>query len=31
MVRTFVAQLFANPAVTRIQTDQRPANAREIR
>lgn len=31
MVRAFVAQLFADPAVTRIQTDPSPANARAIR
>lgn len=31
MLRAFVAQLFADPAVTRIQTDPSPANARAIR
>ena len=31
MVKAFVAQLFADPAVTRIQTDPDPANARAIR
>ena len=31
MVRAFIAQLFADPAVTRIQTDPRPDNARAIR
>jgi RimJ/RimL family protein N-acetyltransferase len=31
MVRAFVAQLFANPAVTRIQVDPAPGNQRAIR
>jgi AacA4 family aminoglycoside N(6')-acetyltransferase len=31
MVRALVAQLFTDPAVTRIQTDPDPANARAIR
>ncbi|WP_062471442.1 GNAT family N-acetyltransferase [Variovorax boronicumulans] len=31
MVRAFTAQLFADPAVTRIQTDPSPRNARAIR
>ena len=31
MVKAFVAELFADPAVTRIQTDPSPANARAIR
>lgn len=31
MVRAFVAQLFGDSAVTRIQTDPRPTNARAIR
>lgn len=31
MVRAFVEQLFADPAVTRIQTDPHPANGRAIR
>ena len=31
MVRAFVARLFADPAVTRVQTDPRPTNARAIR
>ena len=31
MVRAFVERLFADPAVTRIQTDPSPANARAIR
>ena len=31
MVRAFVAHLFADPAVTRIQTDPSPLNARAIR
>jgi AacA4 family aminoglycoside N(6')-acetyltransferase len=31
MVRAFVAMLFADPTVTRIQTDPRPDNARAIR
>lgn len=31
MVRAFVARLFADPAVTRIQVDPRPDNARAIR
>lgn len=31
MIRAFVAQLFADPAVTRIQTDPDPANRRAIR
>ncbi|WP_341889528.1 GNAT family N-acetyltransferase [Variovorax sp. YR752] len=31
MVRTFTDQLFADPAVTRIQTDPSPRNARAIR
>jgi RimJ/RimL family protein N-acetyltransferase len=31
MVRAFVAQLFVDPAVTRIQTDPAPANRRAIR
>jgi uncharacterized protein YqjF (DUF2071 family)/RimJ/RimL family protein N-acetyltransferase len=31
MVRAFVQHLFADPAVTRIQTDPSPANARAIR
>ncbi|MBC7841654.1 MAG: GNAT family N-acetyltransferase [Gemmatimonadaceae bacterium] len=31
MVRAFVARLFTDPAVTRIQTDPNPGNARAIR
>lgn len=31
MVRQFVARLFADPAVTRVQTDPSPRNARAIR
>jgi RimJ/RimL family protein N-acetyltransferase len=31
MVRAFVEQLFRDPAVTRIQTDPHPENARAIR
>ena len=31
MVRAFVARLFADPAVTRVQVDPRPDNARAIR
>jgi AacA4 family aminoglycoside N(6')-acetyltransferase len=31
MVKAFVARLFADPAVTRIQTDPDPANTRAIR
>ena len=31
MVRAFLARLFADPAVTRIQTDPAPSNARAIR
>jgi RimJ/RimL family protein N-acetyltransferase len=31
MVRAFVARLFTNPVVTRVQTDPSPANARAIR
>ena len=31
MVRAFVARLFENPAVTRVQTDPSPGNARAIR
>lgn len=31
MVRAFVAQLFLDPAVTRVQTDPDPKNARAIR
>jgi RimJ/RimL family protein N-acetyltransferase len=31
MVRAFVARLLADPAVTRVQTDPSPANARAIR
>lgn len=31
MVRAFLARLFADPAVTRVQTDPDPANARAIR
>jgi AacA4 family aminoglycoside N(6')-acetyltransferase len=31
MVKAFVAQLFADPAVTRLQTDPDPRNARAIR
>jgi RimJ/RimL family protein N-acetyltransferase len=31
MVRAFLAQVFADPAVTRIQTDPRPTNRRAIR
>ena len=31
MVRTFVEALFADPAVTRVQTDPDPRNARAIR
>ena len=31
MVRAFVARLFADPAVTRVQTDPDPANRRAIR
>lgn len=31
MVRTFTDQLFTDPAVTRIQTDPSPRNARAIR
>ena len=31
MVRAFVARLFEDPAVTRIQTDPNPRNARAIR
>lgn len=31
MVRAFVATLFADPAVTRVQTDPDPTNARAIR
>jgi RimJ/RimL family protein N-acetyltransferase/catechol 2,3-dioxygenase-like lactoylglutathione lyase family enzyme len=31
MVRAFMATLFADPAVTRIQTDPRPTNVRAIR
>jgi RimJ/RimL family protein N-acetyltransferase len=31
MVRAFMARLFADPDVTRIQTDPSPANARAIR
>ena len=31
MIRSFVAQLFADPGVTRVQTDPSPQNARAIR
>jgi aminoglycoside 6'-N-acetyltransferase Ib len=31
MVRAFVAHLFADPAVTRVQTDPDPANGRAVR
>ena len=31
MVRAFVAQLFADPRVTRVQVDPAPANSRAIR
>ena len=31
MVRTFVERLFADPAVTKVQTDPDPRNARAIR
>ena len=31
MVRSFVAELFADPRVTRVQADPSPANARAIR
>ncbi|MBA3670670.1 MAG: GNAT family N-acetyltransferase [Gemmatimonadaceae bacterium] len=31
MVRAFVAKLFADPAITRIQTDPEPGNGRAIR
>jgi aminoglycoside 6'-N-acetyltransferase Ib len=31
MVRAFVAQLFADPSVTRVQADPSPANGRAIR
>jgi RimJ/RimL family protein N-acetyltransferase len=31
MVSTFVARLFADPAVTRVQTDPAPENRRAIR
>lgn len=31
MVRAFIAELFADQAVTKIQTDPRPTNARAIR
>jgi RimJ/RimL family protein N-acetyltransferase len=31
MIRAFVARLFADPSVTRIQTDPDPANGRAIR
>lgn len=31
MVRAFVAELFANPAVTAVQVDPRPENVRAIR
>ena len=31
MIRAFIARLFADPAVTRIQTDPDPLNARAIR
>lgn len=31
MVRAFVTQLFADPAVTRVQTDSAPGNRRAIR
>jgi len=31
IVRTFVERLFANPVVTRVQTDPSPSNARAIR
>ena len=31
MVRAFVSELFADPEVTRVQTDPAPANARAIR
>jgi RimJ/RimL family protein N-acetyltransferase len=31
MVRAFVAQLFADPSVTRVQVDPSPANGRAIR
>ncbi len=31
MVRAFVARLFADPAVTRVQTDPAPGNGRAIR
>jgi len=31
MVRAFVQRLFADPAVTRIQTDPSPVNRRAIR
>jgi len=31
MVREFVAQLFSDPAVTKVQTDPSPTNARAIR
>ena len=31
MVRAFVERIFADPSVTRIQTDPSPANARAIR
>ena len=31
MIRAFVAQLFADPSVTKVQTDPRPDNPRAIR
>jgi RimJ/RimL family protein N-acetyltransferase len=31
MIRAFISQLFADPAVTRIQTDPSPKNTRAIR
>jgi RimJ/RimL family protein N-acetyltransferase len=31
MVRAFVAELFADPRVTRVQADPSPANGRAIR
>ena len=31
MIRAFLTQLFANPAVTRVQTDPDPVNGRAIR
>ncbi len=31
MIRAFVEQLFSDPAVTKVQTDPSPANARAIR